>query len=222
MQKKIFFLSLLALLLLSTAHAQALSDCKIDYKVDLDDPGMDPMAKMMMSSAKMSISFLGKKSRVDMNMNAMMSTVAITDETTKKSIVLMDMLGKKMAMVPDDDPTTLKENYDATSTKTGKAKTIAGYKCEEYIVKSSDGDELHMWCTAQIKPQSTATDFSFKNVNGFPLEMDMKQDGMKMKMTATKVYTEKPDAKLFSTAVPPGYEVKTQKEVMDDFGGGGN
>jgi hypothetical protein len=205
---------------LGSLQAQAVSDCKIDYKIDLNDPNMDPMAKMMLTGAKMSISFLGKKSRVDLTMNAMMRTVAVSDETTKKSVVFMDMMGKKMAMIPEDDPTKLKENYDATSTKTGKTKTIAGYKCEEYIVKSNDGDQMHMWCTAKIKPQSNATDFSFKNVEGFPLEMDMNQDGMKMKMTATKVMLEKPDAKLFSTAIPPGYEVKTQKEIESQFGGG--
>jgi hypothetical protein len=207
------------MLTLGNLSAQVISDCKIDYKVDLNDPNMDPMAKMMLSGAKMSISFLGQKSRVDMTMNAMMRTVAISDEVAKKNVVFMDMLGKKIAMIPEDDPTKLKENYDATTSKTGKTKTIAGYKCTEYIVKSKEGDEIHMWCTAEIKPKTTATDFSFKNVEGFPLEMDMNQDGMKMKMVATKVYLEKPDPKLFSTAIPAGYEVKTQKEVMDTFGG---
>lgn len=221
MLKKYISMGLMALAFVaffsSQANAQAVSNCKIDYKIDLNGSDMDPMAKMMMSGAKMSISFLGKKSRVDMTMNAMMRTVAISDETTKKSVVFMDMAGKKMAMIPEDDPTTLKEDYAATSTKTGKSKTIAGYKCEEYIVKTKEGDEMHMWCTSKIKPQTSATDFSFKNVEGFPLEMDMNQDGMKMKMTATKVNLEQPDAKLFSTAIPPGYEVKSQKEMMDGF-----
>lgn len=224
MLKNYFLLGLLAFTVVlftqNNVAAQAIADCKIDYKVDLSDPNMDPMAKMMMSGAKMTISFLGQKSRVDMTINAMMHTVAVNDEAAKKSVVLMEMMGKKMAMVPDDDPSKLKENYDATSTKTGKSKNIAGYKCDEYIVKSIDGDQMHMWCTAKIKPKSTATDFSFKNVDGFPLEMDMDQDGMKMKMTATKVSAEKPDAKQFSTTIPAGYEVKTQKDMMNDFGGG--
>jgi hypothetical protein len=222
---KLIRLGLMALMLSIgmriAAQSAPISDCKIDYKVDLNDPNMDPMAKLMMSSAKMTIAFLGQKSRVDMNMNAMMRTVAINDEAAKKSIVLIDMLGQKKAMVPDEDPTAMKERYDATSTKTGKTKMIAGYKCEEYIVKSTEGDQLHMWCTTAIKPSSTATDFSFKSINGFPLEMDMNQDGMKIKMTATKVYLEKPDAKLFSTTVPPGYVMTTQEKMMEDFGGGG-
>lgn len=213
MLKKSLFLLLTLTLTVGSLAAQALSDCKIDYKVDLNDPKMDPMARMMMSGAKMSISFLGKKSRVDMTMNAMMRTVAVSDEVANKTVVFMDMAGKKMAMIPDEDPKSMNENYNATSTKTGKTKSIAGFKCEEYIVKSESGDEIHLWCTDKIKPQSSATDFSFKNVSGFPLEMDMKQDGMKMKMTATKVSAEKPEAKLFSTAIPPGYEVKTQKEM---------
>lgn len=218
-------LALLALTLTFTLRVSAqsapLSDCKIDYKIDLNDPNMDPMAKMMMSSAKMSIGFLGAKSRVEMNMNAMMKTVAISDETTKKSIVLMDMLGQKKAMVPEDDPTELKNRYNSTSTKTGKSKTIAGYKCYEYIVKTTEGDQIQMWCTSAIKPKTSATDFSFKNVEGFPLEMQMDQDGMKFKMVATKVSTEKMDAKLFSTTVPSGYKLTTQEEMMEDFGGGG-
>ena len=218
-----FRLRLLAIALLLglqlSAQTAAVSDFRVDYKVNLNDPKMDPMAKMMMSSAKMSMSFLGQKSRVEMNMNAMMNTVAINDETTKKSIVLMNMMGKKMAMVPDDDPAELKNRYNSTSTKTGKTKTIAGYKCAEYIIKTTEGDQIQMWCTTAIKPKSTATDFSFKNVEGFPLEMDMNQDGMKMKMTATKVSLEKPAATLFSTAVPKGYELTTQDKMADEFGG---
>lgn len=217
MLKKSLFLLLALTLTVGSLAAQALSDCRIDYKVDLNDPKMDPMARMMMSGAKMSISFLGKKSRVDMTMNAMMRTVAISDEVADKTVVFMDMAGKKMAMIPDQDAKEMGENYNATATKSGKTKTVAGFKCEEYVVKSPEGDEIHMWCTDKIKPQSTSTDFSYKNVSGFPLEMDMNQDGMKMKMTATKVSAEKPDAKLFSTAIPPGYEVKTQKELEGQF-----
>ncbi len=219
-----FRMGLLALTLLFSlrtfAQTAPVSDCKIDYKIDLNDPKMDPMAKMMMSGAKMSISFLGAKSRVDMNMNAMMHTVAINDEATKKSVVLLNMMGKKIAMIPDEDPTEIKDRFEATSTKTGKTKTIAGYKCEEYLVKTTEGEQTQMWCTTAIKPKSNATDFSFKNVNGYPLEMEINQDGMKIKMVATKVYLEKPDAKLFSTAVPAGYELKTQKELEQSFGGG--
>ena len=203
----------------AAAQTAPLSDCKIEYKIDLNDPKMDPMAKMMMSTAKMSIGFLGKKSRVEMNMNAMMKTVAISDESTKKSLVLMDMLGQKKAMVPKDDPTEFKNRYNSTSTKTGKTKTIAGYTCSEYIVKTTDGDQLEMWCTTAIKPQSTATDFSFKNVEGFPLQMELNQDGMKIKMIATKVIPGKIDATLFSTTVPAGYQLTTQEEMMGDFGG---
>jgi hypothetical protein len=202
------------------AQTGTISNCTIDYKIKLDDPNMDPMAKMMMSSAKMSMSFMDQKSRMEMNMNVMMKTVAINDEANKKSLVLIDMLGQKKAMVPEDDPTDLKNKYDAKSTKTGKSKTIAGYKCDEYIIKTTEGDEMHMWCAAAIQPKSKATDFSFKNVSGFPLEMDMNQDGMKFKMTATKVSLDKLDASLFSTAVPKGYTLTTQEEMMENFGGG--
>jgi Domain of unknown function (DUF4412) len=213
------FALLLALTLRAKAQTAPLSDCKIDYKIDMSDPNMDPMAKMMMSGAKMSIAFLGAKSRVEMNMNAMMKTVAISDETTKKSIVLMNMMGQKKAMVPEEDPTELKNRYNSTSTKTGKTKTIAGYKCAEYIVKTTEGDQVQMWCTSSIKPSASATDFSFKNVDGFPLEMQMDQEGMKIKMIATKVTPGKLDAKLFSTAVPAGYVLTTQAEMAKDFGG---
>ncbi len=220
-----FRFGLLALTLLlglrTFAQTAPISDCKIEYKIDLNDPKMDPMAKIMMSSAKMSISFLGQKSRVDMNINAMMRTVAITDEATKKSIVLMDMLGQKKAMVPEDDPADLKNRYDATTTKTGKTKTIAGYKCDEYLVKTPEGEQSSMWCTTAIKPKSTATDFSFKNLNGFPLELEMNQDGMKLKMIATKVTLDKLDLKQFSTTVPAGYQLTTQDKMMEEYGGKG-
>jgi hypothetical protein len=47
------------------------------------------------------------------------------------------------------------------------------------------------------------------------------QDGMKMKMTATKISLDKLDPKNFVAEVPAGYEIKTQDEMMEDFGGKG-
>ena len=185
----------------------------------MDGPEMDAMTKMMMASATTTISFQGRAARVETNMMAGMSTVAISNDDTEETVVLMNMMGRKMAMEPSKNVEDEAEKANVDIKKTGKSKEVAGYSCQELIVTPEEGEPVTLWVTEKIAPNSAGTDFSFKGVKGFPLEMTINQEGNIVKMVAQKVSTEKMDASLFSTEIPDGYKVMTEEEMMQMGGG---
>lgn len=216
--KKFFAGLFLATTLLFSAGFAQISDCSITYKMDMDGPEMDAMAKTMMANATTTISFKGTSARVATKM-MMGETVIVTTENPKKSIVLMDMMGMKIASDATDSNEDNAANDGSKIKKTGKTKDIAGYKCEELIVTPVEGDPITLWVTDKISPKSSATDYQYKGVNGFPLEMTTNQEGTTVKLQAQKVSTEKLDDALFSTEIPSGYKIMTQEEMMQMGGG---
>ena len=217
--KKIFALFLLAsTLFVSAGFSQVLSNCSIVYSMDIDGPEMNAMAKMMMAGSKTTISFLNDASRVHSDMKMMNTTIISTDKS-KKSLILMSMMGMKKAAFSDQTAEELDEKANVTIKKTGKTKDILGYNCEEVEVTTSTGDKSTLWVTDKIMPKTTATQYSFKGISGFPLEMTMASEGNTVKMKATKVDKAEPEASLFSMKIPAGYTEMTMEE-MEQMGGG--
>lgn len=130
----------------------------------------------------------------------------------------MNMFGMKMAIPMDEAEFDEKENNSLAPQDikhTGKTKTIAGYKCKQVIGTSSDGDKLEFWYTDALHLVAKGADYSIPGIKGLPLEMDIVQEGMKIKMTATEVSTDKLDSGLFSTEIPAGYK----ETNMENMGG---
>lgn len=90
-----------------------------------------------------------------MTMDGANSTV-IMDTEEKKSMVLTEVSGMKMAMVTDYEDFEFTEESQAeiddatpTFTKTGKTREIAGYSCVLYTGESEDYDAEY-WVTDEI------------------------------------------------------------------------
>lgn len=88
---------------------------------------------------------------VQMNVEGM-KTVNVIDVDKKLMVMLMDMGGSKMAMTLDLDQKWAEVESDDTNyenpsfQKTGRTKTILGYKCDEYLVEE-DGERTEFWVT---------------------------------------------------------------------------
>ncbi len=79
----------------------------------------------------------------------------IYDGQNKSFMMLSDMGGTKIGMISDvpDETTAQAENTTKpTITKTGNSKVIAGYKCDEYIIKENGKKEYNKaWITKDLK-----------------------------------------------------------------------
>ncbi len=218
MKTKFFALFLFLLMGASISTQAQMSECEITYDLDFSGADMDPMAKAMMEGAEMTMSFKGRSARVFMNMN-MMTTTAIVNDEAKEGVVLMDMMGMKMAMVMGEDEFDQEDGPEPNIRETGKTKKIAGYTCKQAFVDNGDGQEYEVWYSPKIKPIASAQGYSYKGINGFPLEMEVNEDGNLMKMKAKEVKTSGLSDDLFDLTIPEGYKEMSQEELMQMGGG---
>lgn len=209
MRKILFLLPAILLFVGGTTIAQ--NSYKINYTIDLEEAGeMDDMAKSMMQDMTMTLAFDGTKSRIDMDMSMMkMSTRINMDQ--KKGVVLMEMMGMKTATLSDPESFDEQNAPEFDVRETGKTKTIAGYKCSQAFIQDKDtGIEQEIWYTPKIKIDAAGTEYMYEGLEGFPLEMIVDEDGMKMRMTATSVSDKSLGSDYFSTEIPEGYTLQDE------------
>ena len=219
MKTKLFALILLMFAGVTSQTKAQISECAIEYSVDVKGGDMDPMAAAMMEGMTMTMMFKDDKARVEMDMS-MGKTISVVDAGEKKGVVLMDMMGMKMAMPmgPDEFADAEDEDRNPDVKITNKTKKIAGYTCKQAIITDEDGSKYEIWYTPEIKVNAQGTDYDYGDIDGFPLEMETKQDDMKVKMVAQDVSTKKLDNDLFDMSIPAGYTEMTP-EMMKQMGG---
>ena len=161
----------------------------------------------------------GDKSRLEQSMGMGMSSVTITDMKKGSGIVLMDMMGKKIAMEMTKDELEKMNKKKATEKKpefkyTDETKEIAGYKCKKAIIVMEGAGELEVYYTEDLP---SGANKQFEGLKGFPLEYKIAQGPMKIKVSATSVKTEKVDKNLFE--MPDGYDKMSFEEFQKQMGG---
>ncbi|HKC69719.1 MAG TPA: hypothetical protein VKG26_15885 [Bacteroidia bacterium] len=184
--KKIL-LTVVAIAGLFTAQAQ-IKEGTVTYSVAVDGAPAEQAA--MMKGMELTIAFKDTKSRVDFSMSMMTSTTVSDDNG---SLTLTDGMGMKTftKLSKADVDKESKKNPDPKITYTEEKKTIAGYECKKAIVEVKDQkgetQKVNVWYTDKLPNNSGGRMASFKGLKGAPLEFEMNQGPMKMKMTATKV-----------------------------------
>ena len=171
-----------------TMQAQTITEGSITYSVNFE--GMPPEQAGMMKGSEMKIYFKEKKSRTEFT-TAFFNTITVLDENS--SITLSEAMGQKSfyKMKKEDLEKEAKKHPDPKITYTEEKKTIAGYECKKAIVEVKDQkgetQKVNVWYTDKLPNNSGGRMASFKGLKGAPLEFEMNQGPMKMKMTATKV-----------------------------------
>ncbi|MFN4234615.1 MAG: DUF4412 domain-containing protein [Bacteroidia bacterium] len=192
----------------------------IVYSLNFDEAGLDPASASMLQGREMTISIKGDKSRMEMDMG-MMKTTTIADNKTGNVVTLMDIMGQKMALKMTKEEIEKQRNDGnakaPTIKYTDETKEIAGYKCKKAIAVTDEGEELAVFYTDEIPSNGTSTNNQFKGLNGFPLEYQASQNGLKMLVTAKSVKLGKVDDSKFK--IPSDYKEVTQEELQKMFGG---
>ena len=178
---------------------------KISYKNLPEEMGM---YKAMLPK-KTKLTLKGEWSKMQQNMGIFAKTNVIHNSKTKKSIVLMNLLGKKFAVESVD--TTKTSDHGSYSVKELKdIKVIAGYKCNKVIISDSSENNITIWITKKLPTYKNSSLPSVK-LKGFPMEYHIEKDGMTLRVSATKVNKKNIKDKEF--AIPKGYEKKTPEEM---------
>lgn len=140
--------------------------------------------------------------------------VMVVDNTEKTAEMMMDVMGMKVHIhLTKEELEAEKGQLEEPIIKEFKEyKKILGYKCKRAEIKTSS-QTVELWYTDKIEARHT----DYKDLNGFPLEYITTQDGMILKMTASKVENRKVDHSEFD--VPAGFTTYTLEEFNKTMGG---
>lgn len=214
MKKKMF--SLLSVVAIFVGSTFAQFEGKVVFGLDYELPeAMEAQRSMLPAEMSMLIS----KNKTKVIQNTMMgSQIVISDTKANASVLLMDMMGQKMAIdLPTPTKEELKEEKQPKYKYDDKTKKIAGYKCKHAVMSIEDegGEESEMDVFYTEEIPSSAND-KLKGLKGFPLEYTIVSQGLTMIVTAKEVNKEKIAASEFE--VPEGFSKMTMEEFKKSMG----
>lgn len=215
MMKKLFTL-LTFVMMTNTLLLGQVTDGYIHFDVMFDDDGLSDQEKAMLPT-EAEMWFSGEQMLMRMPSAMGMETKVLTKGD--EMYILMDVFGNKMAVKSGREEmkkSAKNEKSYKVKTVTGETKSIAGYECVKAIMTASDGEEMVIWFSKQLKVKNDWY-YNMEGIDGFPLEFSTSSNGMKIKMIAKEVKTSKPDQQLF--VVPSDFKVMTQAEMQKMFGG---
>jgi GLPGLI family protein len=207
---------LLLIVMSNTLMLGQVTDGYIHFEVKFEDDGLSDQEKAMLPT-EAEMWFSGEQMLMRMPSAMGMETKVLT--RGDEMYILMDVFGNKMAIKSGKEEmkkSARKEKSFKVKTVTGETKTIAGYECLKAIMTAEDGEEMVVWFSKSLKVKSDWY-YNMEGIDGFPLEFSTSSNGMKFKMIATEVKTNKPDQQLF--VLPSDFKVMTQAEMQKMFGG---
>lgn len=221
MKKTLLFIA--AALALNTAVAQkGKFEGKIVY--DLSFPGLEIDANSAAMLPKESVVYVKDgKSRTEMSMGMGMTNVTITDSKLKIATILYDMMGTKFAIkLTEAELDQKKEGEKEPTVKLlDETKEIAGYKCKKAEIHYNDSENtvstIYYCPDLGSKEMNWSQQGFMKNIDGFPMEFEMKQQGMTMRFSVREVKKEAVADVKFS--IPSDYKETTKEELQKMFGG---
>lgn len=130
----------------------------------------------------------GSMSRSEM-VSALASFTTIHDARTGSSVLLQEVSGQKILirMTAENWKDKNKRYEGITFNNTDETKTIAGYVCTKAIAKMSDGATFTVYYTKEIIPDNMDFNYQFKNLNGLPLEYELKQGPVTINYSASSI-----------------------------------
>ncbi len=215
--RKLFILAL-AIASSVPVFAQKSFEGKVVYGIEYKDLPAEMAAFEAMLPDKTTIMIKGDQSRTEQSLGMGMKQVTIFDTKKNQGTLLLDMMGKKIAVDMDAAELEKQRGEKAKDLEIeyvdGDVKKIAGYKCKKARVKMEGDTGLEVYYTDELPAGASR---EFKGLKGFPLEYSVASGPMTMKLTASSVSQESVDKKLFT--VPDGYEKQTFEEFQKSMGG---
>lgn len=216
---KNLIVAFMALAIALPTLAQKKFEGTIKFDLSYEDLPAEMAAMEAMLPDEMVTVIKGEKSRLEQSMGMGMSSVTITDMKKGSGVLLMDMMGRKVAMEMTKEELEKMDKKKASQKEpefkyVDGAKEIAGYKCKKAIVSIEGAGEMELYYTEELPAGASK---QFEGLKGFPLEYTISQGPMKINVSASSVKQEKVNAKLFE--IPDGYDKMTFEEFQKSMGG---
>ena len=216
---KKLIVAFVALAIALPSLAQKKFEGTINFSLEYQDLPAEMAAMEAMLPDEMTTMIKGEKTRLEQSLGMGMSQITITDMKKGNGVLLMNMMGKKVAMEMSKEELEKMDKNGSSKKKpefkyVDGEKEIAGFKCKKAIVVLEGAGEMELYYTEDL-PAGAST--QFEGLKGFPLEYTIAQGPMKIKVTASSVKQEKINSSLFE--IPDGYDKMTFEEFQKSMGG---
>jgi GLPGLI family protein len=225
---KVFQFTVVSLLLLATSIASVscnsskgtskskgdLFEGKIDFKITYDLPEEYKSQAGLLDSVL--TTYIGAEFTRIEQQTQNGTQISIYNFTTKSNTILMDIMGKKIAILTEDPPVEEQPKYEIKEID--EKKEIAGFKCKKAIFTATKGEnksDYIIFYSEKISPEANS---QFPGLKGFPLEYTITTQGVPVTYRAEKLTEMEVVEEL--KVVPEGYESMSVEEFMQLMGGG--
>lgn len=222
--KKLFLLSVLSIVILSTNAQKGKNDKgfegTISYSITTEGE-FDANTKAQLPT-EVIWTFKGPKSSMLMKTGFGNITI-LANADSKEQIVLYDMMGQKMAIKSTKEETekSLSEIPEAKVTETTETKKILNYNCKKVQISDDKNNTIDVYVTDEIQIENANWNTQYKNIKGVMLQYAQKgnpdSDAM-MIFTAKEVKKGKIKDSVFD--IPSDYKQMSMNEFKQMFGGG--
>jgi GLPGLI family protein len=167
----------------------------------------------MMDGSKMEIYFSENKTRSEMKMGNMITITTISDKDS--AVILMGgMMGNNAYKTSINTITKENEINDLKITLYPETKKILNYTCKKAVLSDSEGNEYVYWYTDEIKVSKKGQSYLNKDVPGMPMEFDIKNKGINMKMSVSSYDSNSNSENLFEMKIPKDYTILTKENFF--------
>lgn len=189
MNKITISLAFMMLFNLTLGWAQKkVSELTLVYNATITTGSKEPRLGDAFDGSTTTVFVKGSMSRSEM-VSALASFTTIYDSRTGSSVILQEVSGQKILirMAAEDWKEKNKRYEGITFNNTDETKIIAGYGCTKAIAKMSDGATFTVYYTKEIMPDNMDFNYQFKNLNGLPLEYELKQGSVTINYSASSI-----------------------------------
>jgi GLPGLI family protein len=211
-----FYTFLTGFLLLAVSFASAqrkVSELTLVYDVAISNENKEPGMADALDGAITTVYIKGDMSRSEM-VSALFSSATIHDSKAGTAVVLKEVSGQKLLIRMNSQNWIEKNKHynGIVFINSGETKVINGYSCSKAEAKLNDGGTFIVYYTTDIVPENKEYDYTFRNLNGLPLQYELIGQGKpKIKYTVSKISFDPVPAAKFD--IPKsGYREMTYEE----------
>ena len=143
----------------------------------------------MLQQSSKTVYIKGNDSRVDLNSPSLLQSI-IYDKSNGSAVILREFGNNKfLTRMSSTEWRLANKQYDGMTIHfVSESKTILGYECKKAVLNLKDSSIYNIYYATAIAPSVREFEFQFKDVPGFVLEFDVKEQSTSIvRYKATKI-----------------------------------
>jgi len=171
------------------AQQRVVAECTVTYQISLEEPNLNKDVEKVLQQSSKTVYIKGNDSRVDLNSPSLLQSI-IYDKSNGSAVILREFGNNKfLTRMSSTEWRLANKQYDGMTIHfVSESKTILGYECKKAVLNLKDSSIYNIYYATAIAPSVREFEFQFKDVPGFVLEFDVKEQSTSIvRYKATKI-----------------------------------